>query len=112
VRRRDWKLRGDILEAVQRVAAFIEGVSKEEFPADDKAVAAVSYELIVIGEATKGVPVSVQAAAPEVPWEKMRGMRNIVAHEYFGVDLSVVWDTATRDVPAIVAPLRALLERS
>jgi len=113
VRRRDWKLRvEDILRASQRVSTFLQGVSWEQFGADEKVVAAVSYELIIIGEAVKGIPESVQAGAGAVPWEQMRGMRNVVAHEYFGVDLRVVWDTATRDVPAIVKPLRALLAAS
>lgn len=110
MRRRDWRLRTeDILRAASRIAAFVDGLSKERFLADDKAVAAVSYELLVMGEAVRAIPEQVRNMAPGVPWEKIRGMRNLVAHEYFGVDLDVVWETATRDVPAVVEPIRMLL---
>jgi uncharacterized protein with HEPN domain len=69
----------------------------------------VSYELVLIGEAAKNVPLEVQSTAPDVPWQDMGDMRNVVAHEYFGVDLAIVWQTATRDVPKLTTPLRQLL---
>ena len=68
---------------------------------------AVCFALIVIGEAVTHVPADVQAMDPQIPWRKMKGMRNIAAHEYFGIDVSTVWLTATVDVPA----LKPLLER-
>lgn len=52
-----------------------------------------------------------QASAPEIPWRKMRGMRNLAAHEYFGIDVGTVWQTATSDVPPLKPLLEALLAR-
>jgi len=111
VPRRDWRLRAsDALAAAERIERYTVGVAFEGFRANDQLVAAVSYELLIIGEAAKAIPPEIQARAPLLDWAGMRAMRNVVAHEYFGVDLKVVWETATRDVPAIVAPLGALLE--
>lgn len=109
MRRRDWRLRvGDAIAAAERIARFTHGVTFDQFRANEQLIAAVSYELMIIGEATNAVPVELQTHAPGLDWAGMRGMRNIVAHEYFGVDLKVVWDTATRDVPAIIEPLQTL----
>lgn len=107
---RDWRLRvRDIVEAIERVEAFTRGVTKESFLKDPKTIAAASYELVIIGEAARHVAPEVRAAAPGIPWQDMRDMRNIVAHGYFGVDLEIVWETLTHDVPRLRAPLLALL---
>ena len=108
--RRTWRLRvGDILQAVERIGAFTRGLTLDAFVRDDRTIAAVSYELLLIGEAAKNVAPELKARFPEVPWQDMGDMRNVVAHEYFGVDLTIVWETSTRDVPKLVEPLRRLL---
>jgi uncharacterized protein with HEPN domain len=110
VPRRDWRLRvHDILKAVERIEKFTRGLTLEKFIEDDRTIAAVSYELVVIGEAARKVPNAVQGTAPDVPWRVMSDMRNVVAHGYFGVDLSIVWQTAIQDVPKLGPPLRRLL---
>ena len=107
---RDWRLRvRDVLRAVERIQRFTRGLTQETFAADERTVAAVSYELVLIGEAAKNVPPEAQAIARDVPWQDMSDMRNVIAHEYFGVDLAIVWQTATRDIPKLAAPLRKLL---
>lgn len=63
--------------------------------------------LEVIGEAARHIPKSVRARYTEVPWEEIVGMRNIVIHEYFGVDLKVIWKTVRQDLP----PLRVALAK-
>ena len=108
---RDWRLRvQDILSATERIRDYTKTLTQESFAADEKTVEAVSFALLVIGEAASHVPKEVCERATDVPWAKMRGMRNVVAHEYFGIDRSVLWETATRDVPTIVGPLRSLLD--
>lgn len=78
----------DILEACQKATQFIEGMTYETFASDDKTQYAVVRALTVIGEAAKKIPKSVQNRFPDVPWKLMAGMRDIVVHEYFRVDLS------------------------
>lgn len=108
---RDWRLRvRDILQAIERIESFTRGLTHESFARDERTVAAVNYELVVIGEAARSVPAEVRAAAPGIPWQIMGAMRNVVAHAYFGVDLAIVWETATRDVPRLAPLLRAMLD--
>lgn len=107
---RNWHLRvADILAAADRIGRYTAGIQEAEFAHDEKTVEAVCFALVVIGEAAGHVPDSVQAGAPQLPWRKMKAMRNIAAHEYFGIDLATVWQTATVDVPALRPLLRKLL---
>lgn len=91
----------DILDAIRKVIQFIQGTTLEEFKKDDKTVFAVIRGLEIIGEATKRIPTSVRDLHPEIPWREMAGMRDKLTHEYFGVNLIVLWKTATEDLPRI-----------
>ena len=108
--RRNWRLRvADILAAIERLRRYTAGLQEASFARDEKTVEAVCFALVVIGEAASHVPDEIQVGAPEVPWRKMKGMRNIAAHEYFGIDTATVWQTATVDVPALKPFLDMLL---
>lgn len=100
---------GDILEAIARVEQYVEGMTFERFAADKKTVDAVIRNLTVIGEASAHVPAEWCGRAPEIPWQEMRGMRNIVVHEPFGVSLEILWETVRNDLPPLAEPLRVLL---
>jgi uncharacterized protein with HEPN domain len=105
---RDWRLRiEDILEAAGRIETYIAGLVFEQFQGDRKTVDAVVRNLEVIGEAARHL-VTIQADLPvDIPWADIAGMRNVLIHAYFGVDLGIVWQTATVDVPALAAKLRS-----
>lgn len=66
--------------------------------------------LQIIGEAARALPEDVRALAPEIPWSNIIGMRNILVHGYFDIDTDIVWDAATRDVPAIKPAAERLLK--
>ena len=105
----------DILEASQKAMQFVEGMSYETFKSDDKTQYAVVRALTVIGEAAKKIPKSVQNRFPDVPWKLMAGMRDIVVHEYFRVDLERVFETVHRDLPPVdraIARILTEIERS
>ncbi|MCL4838616.1 MAG: DUF86 domain-containing protein [Thermoanaerobaculia bacterium] len=109
---RSWQLRiTDILGAIERIERYTSGMTREQFVNDPKTLEAVCFALVVIGEAAGHLPEEVQASAPDVPWRQMRSMRNLAAHEYFGIDAETVWETATNDVPRLRASLEPLLER-
>ncbi len=108
--RRDWKIRvRDILLCIQRVQDYTAGMTYEQFQVDPKTIDAVLRNLEIIGEAARFIPEDVEEAHPLIPWIKMRGFRNIVAHEYFGISLRIVWETVHDDLPGLVLPLQALL---
>jgi len=91
----------DILDAVEKVAKFTEGISFEQFAADDRTNFAVVRALEVIGEATKRIPPTIREQYPHIPWSEMARMRDKLIHDYFGVDLQVVWRTVQEDLPPL-----------
>ncbi len=110
---REWRVRvSDIVDAAERALGYVQGLTFERFAADLRTVDAVSYAIVVVGEAAKAVPEAIMLAAPEVPWADIRGMRNKVAHEYFGVDVKVLWQTVREDLPPLLVTLRGLAARS
>ncbi|MBI2940848.1 MAG: DUF86 domain-containing protein [Chloroflexi bacterium] len=109
---RDWRERlDDILQAVANTQQYTDGMTFEEFSGDQKTVHAVTYNIAIIGEAARHVPAEVQARYPEVPWPQMRGIRNVVTHHYFGVNLPILWQTVRHDLPLLVPTLREILAR-
>lgn len=100
----------DILDAARNAQEFVTGVSLEEFQRDTKTVFAVIRALEVIGEATKHIRDAERKMAPEVPWRRMAGMRDVLIHDYLQVDLKVVWETARGDLPGVIENIERLLE--
>jgi uncharacterized protein with HEPN domain len=89
----------DILHASRNVALHIGGRSRDGFIADPTVRAAALHELTVIGEAAARIPGTMRDRHPTIPSADVIAFRNIVVHEYFGLSLPLVWETATRDVP-------------
>jgi uncharacterized protein with HEPN domain len=81
-------------------------MDRAAFAADSKTSDAVLHNLEIIGEAAKRIPPRVQARAPDIEWRKIAGMRDMLAHVYFQVDLVIVWDVVENKL----APLRAAIE--
>ncbi|HEY9894608.1 MAG TPA: HepT-like ribonuclease domain-containing protein [Candidatus Sericytochromatia bacterium] len=67
------------------------------------------YNLAIIGEAVRNIPPDVETSHPEIPWDDVRGMQNIVIHEYFQVNLSIIWQTLQEDLVLLEVSLRQLM---
>ncbi len=100
---------GDMLAAIDKIGRYTEGLDATSFFADEFTVDAVLRNLEVLGEAARNVPPEVRDSHPEIPWKRVVGLRNIVAHVYFGVDLENVWKIVSENVPAIRPAVERLL---
>jgi uncharacterized protein with HEPN domain len=110
---RDWILRiEDILEAIDRIMQYTAGMTWEAFSTDQKTLDAVIRNIEVIGEAARHIPDDIVAQHPGIPWDEMRGMRNVLIHEYFLVSVPVLWQTVTQDLLPLAPQLRAILAKN
>ena len=100
----------DIVECCERIANYIAGVSREAFDENHLLQDALIRKLEVIGEATKGLSAGVTDANPEIPWRQIAGMRDRMVHQYFRVDLDIVWQTVTSEIPKLHLQIGPLYE--
>jgi uncharacterized protein with HEPN domain len=97
----------DILHSADLIGAYVQGTTEVHFIGDNQKQDAVMRRLEIIGEATAHLTEETRKRIPELPFRKMRGMRNIVAHDYANVDLRIVWEVATIHVPELRRVLQA-----
>lgn len=96
----------DILNSIDEIKSFIDGMNFKEFTMDKKTMNAVIRSIEVIGEAAKKIPKTLIDKYPNIPWKKMAGMRDKMIHEYFGIDIEILWKVAKDDLP----PLEPLIQ--
>jgi uncharacterized protein with HEPN domain len=101
----------DILESIERIEQYTKGITKDEFLDDYEKQDAIMKRLEVIGEAVKNIPTGVKKKYPEIPWKDMAGMRDVLIHEYFGVLMERIWDTAKNDIPKLKKQILGLFEK-
>jgi uncharacterized protein with HEPN domain len=101
-----------MLTAGEAVLRYIDGVTLEGFAANDEKRAAVERQVFVIGEAAARLPDDWKQRQPEVPWRKIVGLRNLLAHGYWVIDADELWDVAHNKMPEFVAALRTLRDRT
>lgn len=87
-----------ILESIARIEEYTKEITKDEFLSSSKIQDAVIRRIEVIGEAVKNIPDEMKQKYPYMPWRKMTGMRDILIHEYFGVDLELTWRVVKEDI--------------
>jgi uncharacterized protein with HEPN domain len=102
----------DILTCIAKIRRYTKGFTFDDFQDDEKTIDSVLRNLEIIGEAARQIPSDVKAAYPEIPWAEMLTMRNIVIHEYHGVNLTIIWETIKEDLPPLVSPLKRILEEN
>ena len=92
----------DIADSCRQILQYTDGMAPLQFRADRKTVDAVVRNLEVIGEAVKYLPASVRDRRPDIDWRKIAGLRDILIHAYFGVDLDIVWDVVANKIPPLL----------
>ena len=100
----------DILEAIGAIERFTAEVNLENFVQNEEKCFAVEKALEIIGEAVKNIPDSVRRNYPKMPWKKVAGMRDKLAHQYWRTDVEVVWKTVQEDVPKLKKIITSIIE--
>ena len=100
----------DILESIEHIQRFLDGVLEEEFYENIEKQDAVLRRLEIIVEAVKHLPQEIRDNHPDTPWRQIAGMRDIIIHEYFGITLAMVWVVATEDILDLKAKVEEIIE--
>ncbi len=100
----------DILEAINKIERFTQGMTDEAFKQDELVIDGVLRNLEVIGEAARNIPDNIRFNYPDIPWTRMVGLRNIVIHAYFTVDLNIIWQIIQVNLPATKPLIKAMLD--
>ncbi len=100
----------DIAENARKASQFTAGMTGDDFLQDEKTVFAVIRALEIVGEATKKIPSEIKEKYSDIPWREMAGMRDKLVHDYFGVNLVVIWKTVTEDLPKLMPLVQQVIE--
>ena len=106
---RDWTLfLKDMQRFCAKVSRYTEGMDQHQFLADELIVDAVLRNLELLGEAAKQIPPAVRLRHPTVPWRRIAGLRDVLAHAYFGLEVETIWQTVSFSIPALAEQLSAV----
>ena len=109
---RDYKAYlNDILKAINRVEAYTENLALDDFSESSLYQDAVIRNLEIIGEAVKHIPSNLRKKYPDIEWKKIAGLRDILAHTYFGIDIEIVWDVVQSKLPEFKEQITLILSK-
>lgn len=99
----------DIGEAIGKISRYTAGLTIETLADDEKTLDAVLRNLEIIGEAVKNLPEEIRQQHTETEWKKIAGLRDILIHRYFGIDLEIIWDILQNKLPLLALQIQQIL---
>lgn len=99
----------DVLESIRKIEKYTKNMTYGDFREDELRQDAVARNLEIIGEAVKKIPDEIKNRKTEIEWKKIAGLRDILAHEYFGINLEIVWDVMENKLPDLKKNTQAIL---
>lgn len=109
--KRDWRLFvEDILECIGKIEKYIKNMEFDKYEKDSKTIDAVVRNLEIIGEASKNIPENIKMRYKNVYWKGIVGLRNRIIHEYFGVDLKIIWHIIKEEIPILREQMEDILK--
>lgn len=100
----------DILDSARKIAVYAEGLDLSSFAQQSMAFDAIVRNLEIIGEAVKKIPRRIRIQYPQIEWKKIAGLRDIIAHEYFGVNKRILWEVVVQKLPLLEKQVQAILD--
>jgi len=99
----------DIIESAEKILQYTKSISFEEFSKDNKTVDAVIRNFEIIGEASNLLPDEIKEKYSEIDWHRIRGFRNRIVHDYFGVDLQIIWKIIFDQIPGLITEISKII---
>ena len=101
----------DMMLSMVRIEEYLGNLDFKRFKMNYLIVDAIIRNFEIIGEASKNIPTDIKDKYPEIPWKKMYGLRNLIAHEYFGIDYEMIWEIAKNNLPQNLLDLEIIIEK-
>lgn len=100
----------DIIESIKKIEKYTKGISYEEFARNDLVIDAVVRNLEIIGEAVKRLPTEIKRQHHNIEWKKVAGLRDILIHEYSGINIKIIWDVITNKIPSLKDTINEIIK--
>jgi uncharacterized protein with HEPN domain len=100
----------DIQDSIDDIESFTKDMNFRQFSKDKKTINAIVRCIEIVGEAAKKIPKRLRTEYPDIPWKKMAGMRDKMIHEYFGIDLEILWKVTKDEMPALKKSIKNMLD--
>lgn len=98
----------DMAAAMSKIGRYISGLDRQKFLADEKTIDAVIRNLEIVGEAARSLPIEFKTTHVAIPWHQIAGLRNRIVHDYFGLDIEVIWEIVSVSIPGFAKLLADL----
>ena len=99
----------DMLEAIRKIENYSENITLDTLVEDELVQDAIIRNLEILGEAVKNIPEHVKNENPDIEWKKIAGLRDIITHAYFGIDVEIIWDVVENKIPSLKKSLLEIL---